>query len=268
MHLNHIILRLTSLWALALLLAGCSDTSTGERVGTATAQSERAALLATQIGQSLQVTRDAGNQQAKATAAARQTLSEEVKKWQPLISDEFDDNLFGWVTGEQTNPELASMSWSISEGKYRWQAKANSGFVWWVTPQSDAFTDFDLAVSVEQDSLPDVGEYGLIFRQTSDNDYYLFELNGSGEYALFLNSADNWEALIDWTAHPSISAEGPNQLEVIAQGSYFAFDINDTFVADYSDERLSQGAVGILVGLSNPGDEATWEFDDLELRVP
>jgi hypothetical protein len=113
-----------------------------------------------------------------------------------------------------------------------------------------------------------VGEYGLIFRQTSDDDYYLFEVNGSNEYALYLHSLDGWEVLIDLTAHPAISTNSPNKFEVIAKGAYFAFNINDTFVADYSDERLSQGAVGILVGLTNSGEEATWEFDDFELRVP
>lgn len=266
MHLKYIVQRLALLGV--MFLAGCSDLSGEERAGTATAQSDRAVRLATQIGQSLQVTRDAGNQQAKATTAARQVLLEETRQWRVLISDTFDENLFGWITGEQTNPELASMSWSITGGKYRWQGKANSGFVWWVTPQSDVYTDFDLAASIQQDSQSNVGEYGLIFRQVSDNDYYLFEVNGSNEYALFLHSVDSWEALIDWTANPAISTNDPNRLEVIAKGAYFVFNINDTFVADYSDERLSQGAVGILVGLSNPGDEATWEFDDFELRVP
>ncbi len=160
------------------------------------------------------------------------------------------------------------MSWSIVNGKYIWEGKATSGFVWWVTPKSDAVSDFYLSSSIQQSSQSDSGEYGLIFRQTSDEDYYLFEVNASNQYALYLHSADGWEVLIDWTPHPSISADGPNRLEVIGQGTYFAFNINNEFVADYSDERLSQGAVGLLVGLSNPGDTATWEFDDFVLRVP
>jgi len=251
-----------------VFLAGCTGFVGKDRPGTATAQADRAMRLATQIGQSLQVTRETGNQQATATAFSRQTLMKEAGQWQILISDTFDENRFGWFTGEQEDPALASMTWSIDGGKYRWQGKATSSFVWWVTPESEAVTDFYLSASIRQTSQPDVGEYGLVFRQSSDGDYYLFEVNGSNQYALYLHTADGWETLIDWTPHPAISAGSPNRLEVIAQGAYFAFSINDAFVGDYSDERLSQGAVGLLVGLSNPEEEATWEFDDFVLRMP
>jgi len=253
---------------LSVVLAGCTGYVGEDRPGTATAQADRAVRLATQIGQSLQATRETGDQQATATAITRQTLLEEAGQWQVLLSDTFDENRFGWFTGEQEDPALASMTWSIDGGKYRWQGKSTSGFVWWVTPESEAVTDFYLSASIQQNSQPDLGECGLVFRQSSDGDYYLFEVNGSNRYALYLHSADGWETLIDWTLHPAISAGGPNRLEVIAQGAYFAFSINDEFIADYSDERLSQGAVGLLVGLSNPDEEATWEFDDFMLRIP
>jgi hypothetical protein len=266
MRLTHLILALVFVFSVSL--AGCVGYAGEDRPGTATAQADRAMRLATQIGQSLQVTREAGNQQATATATSRQTLLEEAGQWQILLSDTFDENRFGWFTGEQEDPALASMSWSIDGGKYRWQGKATSGFVWWVTPESEAVTDFYFSASFQQTSQPDLGECGLVFRQSSEEDYYLFEVNGSNQYALYLHSADGWETLIDWTPHAAISAGDPNRLEVVAQGAYFAFIINDAFVADYSDERLPQGAVGLLVGLSNPGDEAIWEFDDFMLRVP
>ena len=253
---------------MSILISGCTGFVGEDRPGTATSQADRALRLATQIGQSLQATRETGDQQATATAISRQTLLEEAEKWQILISDTFDENRFGWFTGEQEDPALASMTWSIDGGKYRWQGKAASGFVWWVTPKSKAVTDFSLSASIQQNSQPESGEYGLVFRQSSDDDYYLFEVNGSNQYALYLHSVDGWENLIDWTPHPAISEGNPNKLEVIAQGAYFAFRINDAFVADYNDERLSQGAVGLLVGLSNPEEEATWEFDDILLRVP
>src|SRR5574341_2496265 len=234
---------------ISLALAGFTVFSGGGRLGTATAQADRAVQLATQIGQSLEVTREAGNQQATATASSRQILRQEAEQWHVLLSDTFDENRFGWFTGEQADQELATMSWSIVNGKYIWEGKATSGFVWWVTPKSDAVSDFYLSSSIQQSSQGDSGEYGLIFRQTSDEDYYLFKVNVSNQYALYLHSTDGWEVLIDWTPHPAISADSPNRLEVIGQGVYFTFNINNAFVADYSDERLSQGAVGLLVGL-------------------
>jgi len=258
-------------WFILLLLVtltGCAPFSGGNNAGTATAQAERSVRMATQIGQSLQGTREASNQQAEATASARQSLLQEARQWRVLLSDTFDDNHLEWTTGEQEDPELAKMSWSIAGGKYTWQGRASTGFVWWVTPESESFKDFYLSASIQQDSQPGVGEYGLIFRQTSDEDYYLYEVNGSNQYALFLHSADGWESLIDWTTHPAILAGSPNRLEVIAQGAYFIFNINDAHVADYNDERIPQGAVGLAVGLANPEETATWEFDDFMLRAP
>jgi hypothetical protein len=249
-------------------LAGCTGFAGGNGAGTATAQAERAVRLATQIGQSLQETREAGNQQAKATASARQALLQDSRQWPVLISDTFDDNHLEWTTGEQEDPELAAMSWSIADGKYRWQARASNGFIWWVTPESEAFTDFYLTVSILQDSQSGVGEYGLVFRQISDEDYYLFEVNGSNEYALFLHWADGWEPLIDWTPHPAIATGSLNRLEVIAHGAEFTFMINNVNVAGYSDERFPQGAVGLAAGLANKDETATWEFDDFMLRAP
>lgn len=256
------------LLVLSIFLAGCTGSIGEGRPGTATAQADRAIQLATQIGRSLQVTRETGNQQATATAFSRQAVQAEAGRWQILLSDTFDENLFGWFTGTQEDPALASMTWAIADGKYTWQGKAASGFVWWVTPESEAVTDFSLSASIKQTSQPGLGESGLVFRQSSDEDYYLFEVNGSNQYALYLHSANGWETLIDWTPNPAISAGNPNRLEVIARGAYFTFSINDSFVADYIDKRLSKGAVGLLVGLSNPDEEATWEFDDFLLRIP
>ena len=198
----------------------------------------------------------------------RQALLQDARQWRVILSDTFDDNHLEWTTGEQDDPELATMSWSIERGKYRWQGSAKNGFVWWVTPESEAYTDFYLTASILQTSQPGVGEYGLIFRQITGEDYFLFELNGSGEYALFLHWSDGWEPLIDWTPHPAINAGSQNRLEVIARGADFIFMINDANVASYSDERFAEGAVGLLAGLSNPGETAIWEFDDFILRAP
>lgn len=250
-----------------VVMVGCSGVAGSERAETATAQAERAVSMATQMGEHVQSTLVAENQKATATTIARQTLLQDARQWWLQISDPFDENLHGWATGKQENPDLGSIEWSITGGKYIWQAKAKSSFVWWVIPDGKAASDFYLAVSARQSSHPEVGEYGVIFRQSEDSNYYLFEVSEAGKYALFLHSSEGWETLIDWTSHSAISPGITKRLEVVASGPLFNFYVNGKFINEYTDDRLTQGMTGLLVGLANEGDEAAWEFDDYEWRV-
>ena len=127
-------------------------------------------------------------------------------------------------------------------------------------------SDFYLAADARQVSGPDDGEYGLVFRQAGDSDYYIFEINNQGQFAVYLHQSDNWEALLSWNGSPAILAGGTNRLVALALGSQFLFYINDQFVTNLDDARLENGKVGLLIGLTNPKDKGTWEFDNFELR--
>ena len=59
-----------------------------------------------------------------------------------------------------------------------------------------------------------------------------------------------------------------NRLAVVAEGAHFVLFVNDQYVAEVDDDRLSSGMVGVAVDLFDPGDEAVFEFDNFELRVP
>ena len=251
-----------------VLAAGCSANLGTSNSETATVQAGRIIGLATQMGGHAQATLAAQNQQVTATAAARQSLLQEARQWRLLFSDTFGDDLGGWATGEDEDPQLGVMSWAIEDGKYRWEGSAHSGFVWWVIPDVESISDFYLSVSARQMGQPEVGEYGLVFRQAGDEDYYLFEISDLGMYALFLHTASGWEKLIDWTAHSDITPGNSNRLAVVAMGESFSFFINDIFVAEFNGDRLPEGKAGMLVGLANSGESASWEFDDFELRIP
>jgi hypothetical protein len=264
--------RITNIILLVLVTvstgAGCSNVVSSSELGTATARAQGVIRLATQMGSLAQSTLVAENEQATATAQAYAVLFDEAKNWQILISDSFNENQNGWATGDEQNPDYASMHWAIEAGKYRWEAKALNGFVWWVTPDREAVSDFFLSVETHQLDNPQAGEYGLVFRQSDESHYYLFEIDEQGEYAVFIYTPDGWEALIDWTNSPAIQPGETNQLAMIARGDEFSFFINALPVAGYHDARLSSGNVGLLVGLSNAGEEASWEFDEFQLRIP
>ena len=251
-----------------ILLTGCSGFGSSVSPATTTAQAERAIRMATDIAEDMEATVEVIYQQALATAEARQILLVEAKQWPLIFLETFDENERDWAEGEDEDPQYANILWSLDEGKYQWEVKAYDGFVWWVMPDMEKFADFYLATTAQQMNNPEYGEYGIIFRQTNDGDYYLFEIDEQGNFAVYIHYLGEWESLIDWQLSPEIKIGKENHLAVIAKGADFIFFINDQYVGGITDDRLEVGEAGLLIGLSYPEEEAIWEFDDFELRSP
>ena len=224
--------------------------------------------MATDIAGDTEATMEVIYQQALATAEARQTLLDEAKNWPLGLYETFDDNERDWAEGEGDDPRYANIQWTLEGGKYQWNVKAYDGFVWWVIPSMEKVADFYLATTAQQMNNPEYGEYGVIFRRTEDGDYYLFEVNEQGNFAVYIYYVETWERLIDWQFTPELNVGGENHLAVLARGEEFSFFINDRFVGEIKDDRLEIGEAGILIGLSNPEEEAIWNFDGFELRAP
>lgn len=246
---NHIFRQYILFCLCALLVSGCGGSSVPS-APTATAQAQRAIRMATQIATELN------------------SIYETIAKWPVVISDPFDENAIGWATGDEVEPDLASIRWDIDGGKYRWEAQAVDSFVWWAVPDMDEVADFHVRVAARQLNTPELGEYGLVFRLTEDGSYYLFEISETGQAAVFLHTPDGWEVLRTWFDSQAISPGQTNLLAVAAEGDEFYFFVNDQLVSRLRDSRLPAGKIGLLIGLSNPGDKATWMFDDFELRAP
>lgn len=256
------------LWiSLLLICSSCSDFSKGDLASTQTAQSDRSRQLATKAASAILPTLTARFQAVEATAEAIEQMRQLAQNWQILLSDVFDNPDNAWTEGERDDP-LAKMKWSFIDGKYRWAAQAKDGFVWWATPEIDDVADFSASVTVTQLDGPTDAEYGMIFRRTSDGEYYLFELSESGEYALFLFWQDDWWTLKEWTPTDAFLPGIENKIDIIALDTIFYFYVNDELVAQYQDQRLPTGQIGLLVGLSNSGEEGIWEFDNYTIRTP
>jgi hypothetical protein len=258
-------------WSLILVLIsiglyGCSSRP-AYNPPTLTAQAVRARDMATRIAIDLRGTDDWERKQIEATSQAFQESLKSNENWPLIMNDSFDQNTDIWPTGSDEG-SFANASWEIVDGKYRWQAEAKDAFVWWAYPDMDAVADFYLSADSEQISGPADGEWGLIYRVTPDDEYYLFEINARQEYCVYLHQGDEWEALVDWTPSDVIQMDQVNKLAVIAQGTQFLFFINDQFITQLSDDRLEAGNTGVLIGLSNAEDQGVWEFDNFNLRSP
>lgn len=271
--LNAILGKLAGIFAGCFLifgLCGCSLLNPGElktERGTATAQALRAVSFATERATVLQKTSTAEALQAATTAQARQALLSQGAAWPSVLKEPFTSNENDWPTGEEDG-NLTSISLSITDGKYRWEALAHESFIYWSRAEMPFVSDFNLSLEAQQITGPVDGQMGVVFRQVDADNYYLFQISQDQYYALQRSTADDWITIIDWTPCPYVNPEEVNKISVIATGSSFFFLVNGQFISEVFDDNLRSGRAGVAIGLSNPGDQAVFQFDNFELNAP
>lgn len=248
-------------------IIGCIPSEGSLNQATQTAQAERAISMATQMAKTLEATYEVQNAKTLATAQALEQQFQASLEWPEYFFDSFEQASNGWPTGRQEDV-LANIQWDYTDGKYRWSAQANQAFVWWAIPEMDPIEQFTISLGAQQVRGPDSAEYGIIFRRTIDDEYYLFEISELGVFSVYVFQNGEWEALIDWTETATIHPGEQNQMAITALQSHFYFYINDELVAELEDDRLSSGQVGLLIGLFEEGDEGEWLFNDFEVRAP
>jgi serine/threonine-protein kinase len=247
---------------------------------TATARAQatgtREAVQATGIARASRSTATAEAAQATAAAQAQATATAEsfldptllrAIGWPLILFDDFGTEANDWTIGDYSD-DLIEGSRSIANGTYRWEATAAGGVVWWSTPDVGDISDFLLSVEGRQISGVSDSQYGLIFRRVDRDNYYLFRIRGEGDYQFRTRYEGEWITLISWTPSSLIQPGQMNRLSVVAEGTSFYFYINNQYVDDYTDSKLSSGKVALVIGLNDEGDSGTFEFDNFDVRGP
>jgi len=271
--------------ARAAAAAQAQATATAQSEATATAQAWAAAtaqaieatatfqLQATAAAQAQAQATATAQAQATATAVAVADVADvnappQAAGWPIVFSASFGDpDVDGWPTGDYSDERLIGNR-QIAEGKYRWDAEALDGVIWWSIPDGPSVSDFHLTVSARRISGVADGQYGLIFRRADRDNYGLFKIEDSQYFKFSARHDGEWDTVIDWTETSAIRPVGANRLTVIAEGSHFTFYVNDEFIGEADDDRLSPGETGVAIELLDAGDAAIFEFDDFELRAP
>ena len=258
--------------------AQAQATATALRIAQATGTADSRATATARIVQGTATAR-AWVEQATATSQAQATATEEASmdasllepsRWPLILHDGFSTAGNGWSTGDYSD-ELVEGNRTISNDKYRWQVTALGGVVWWSIPDLpdvDTVSDLYLTVEGQQTSGDTDVQYGLVFRRVDRDNYYIFRIRGDGEYQLRVRYEGEWDTLISWTASPLILPGQVNRLTVVAEGADFDFYVNGQLLDEYSDSKLSEGKVALVVGLDDEGDTGTIEFDNFEVRSP
>lgn len=194
------------------------------------------------------------------------TATQAANEWRLVLADDFASKRNGWGT-ETSDDERAKSLIEVKDGKYVWDISTHKLAITWETANTKTLGDFTLAVDAKQIGGPTNAEYGVIFREDVDYDFYYFAINNLGQYTLLL-WYDDWITLINYTRSELIHPNQSNRIGVIAQGSHFIFSINGERLVEYTNDRIKSGKVGLIGTLFRSNEQAVFEFDNFEVRAP
>jgi hypothetical protein len=204
--------------------------------------------------------------EATRMAEKQGSIKEIYTDWPAVIEETFAINDLDWPEFQE-EADLADLTVEFASGKYRWQARANEGFIWWSFPRIDPLTDFYAEIEVAQIEGDQYGEIGLAYRLDEDR-FYLYEISGGEYFSVWRSDPDGWGEMMDWTTSAAIQTLGTNKLGVLAIQDHFYLFINDQLVAEVSDDQLERGVLGVAIGLDEAEDTGIFEFDNLIIRAP
>lgn len=139
------------------------------------------------------------------------------------------------------------------------------------TLTAPTLTDFVLEVDARLLAGDTQTSFGVLFRMQSPQEFYRFEITGSGMYILERRNADGtWSRFVeDWTDAEAINRglNAPNRLKVEAVGRNMSVYVNDVLLHQASDNSYTGGMIALDAGtFTQPA--ARIAFDNLIIRVP
>ena len=91
--------------------------------------------------------------------------------------------------------------------------------------------------------------YGVIFRVTEDEDFYIFRISGDGFFTAERTDGEEIVTLVDWTESAQIKTEtgATNLLTIVGRGDAYALYINGAQVGNFEDAKYRHGSFGVIV---------------------
>ena len=157
---------------------------------------------------------------------------------------DFRDPLSGDAPGWQTSNQCYSFAESFHA-----DSRAGPNTVVCLSP-AGTFTNFDMHVSAGLLAGSNEYGYGLVFRQASVGNFYVFAID-SREHAWFAKVTNGApQRLSDlWQIPPLLQGiRFQDTLRVVARGSGFIFYVNGAVVGTATDASYTDGAVGVFSG--------------------
>lgn len=185
----------------------------------------------------------------------------------PVFAESFDGDQM-WRAG---NGSLAEAD--LYEGQLLLEIDTANA-LGWATPDDppavplNAYVQVDAAVT----NYPDYWEFGIILRQVSPTNYYLFSVSERGDWAFLARSGGStWIHLQDWASHPALQdLDGAARLGVLMQDDTFTFYVNGTELGVVTANEIpTSGDIALSAGTIDQQQTFPFVvFDNLLITEP
>lgn len=187
----------------------------------------------------------------------------QAKQWPNVFTDSFNDNSGNWQdTDDSTSPEV-TVSFN---GQYDIlvETKEDSVREAFFRHAADAPENFFMTIDTR--AVDDDGcEYGVVFRGTINNEYYVFSIvENKTKYKVVSVREGKREDILNPMRFPE-GVGSPSSISVIGIGSYYRFYVNDRYVTEINNDLLHGQRIGIEIFLC-PERHVKFGFDDLQVN--
>ncbi len=112
--------------------------------------------------------------------------------------------------------------------------------------------------------------YGVIFRVTEDEDFYIFRISGDGFFTAERTDGEEIVALVEWTESTQIKTQpgAANLLTVVGRGDGYALYVNGAQVGSFRDGTYHGGSFGVIADNFDEKTGTKVSFDEYLVGTP
>jgi hypothetical protein len=145
------------------------------------------------------------------------------------------------------------------------------GVIQFATLASPTFSDLALEVDARRTAGAAESTYGVLWRMQDETRFYRFAVTGNGLFMVERHDGDGrWTQLLDgWQESTAINTalNDVNRLRVKANGELISVYVNDTLLAQVSDDAYGEGTIALSAGtFGQPGLAVA--FDNVRITTP
>lgn len=200
------------------------------------------------------------------------TLSLLPKYAAPLLWEPFDGQQV-WVSGD------AGLATIAQDGGLLEVTVQTANTLAWATPEESftlpgrAYVQVEVAVgNASAADAPDYWEAGIILRQSSPTDYYLFAISSRGDWAFMArDGASTWLHLLDWAEHPALAdLDDRATLGVLLDENDFTFYVDGLELGSATaNTHPATGGLALSAGtIDQQAVLPVLQFDNLLVTAP
>jgi len=187
------------------------------------------------------------------------------KKVNPdAIADELWETSFKWYQKNRIAPEENDQySSRVTASGFSLELKKKNLFAW-SNSRLFRYGDFHLEAKLNLAGSNGYSAAGIVFHYVNEENFYYFLISSRGAFRCDVVFNANPIHLIEWTECPLIK-EGQIDLRIIAHGSFYSFYIDDEWIAEFDDDTIPAGRLGLAAQNYNERENALINLKKLKV---